>query len=80
MRLTEVDGKPDHLLRVGRVSGSSDVDLLLALVANAEPDDEVGESNGVHLCVAGDVSSSLDGKLLDFQQSSGGRGLVMRSS
>ncbi len=72
------DGRHDHLLRIVRSSSGDRDRIRLAFVPAAQPSDQIGQSHGVALCVASDVSSSLDDMLLDVQDTTGGRGLVFR--
>jgi Fe-S cluster assembly iron-binding protein IscA len=78
--LGQADGMRDCLLRVAPGIGNDDTDVELSLVARAEPGDQIGESNGVIVCVAGVLSASLDATFLDIQRTRTGRGLVLRTS
>jgi Fe-S cluster assembly iron-binding protein IscA len=80
--LRTTHGGGDELLRVSsRGAGpSQDLDLMLAFVSTAGHDDQVGDSEGISVCVASDVADALDDKVLDVSERPEGRGLVIRAA
>ena len=68
-------------LRIERGSGDHDSSALrLAFVDVVPAGDEVGESEGIPLCVAAPLADELDDKVLDVQQTTGGIGLIVRAA
>jgi Fe-S cluster assembly iron-binding protein IscA len=78
--LREQNGKEDHLLRIASGTGADSENLRVALVPSAEPGDDVGESQGVAVCVASELSADLDDKLLDVTDTGSQRSLVLRKA
>ena len=76
----DTDFGADALLRVAPGSTTDRANLRLAFVPAASVGDEVGESEGVSICVAPQLANELTDKLLDVAETPGGRGLVLRSA
>jgi Fe-S cluster assembly iron-binding protein IscA len=78
----EERGISDHaILRIDRGSGNHDTTAFrLGFVDEVPAGDQVGESAGVSVCIAGPLAEELDDKVLDVQQTGGEAGLVLRAA
>jgi Fe-S cluster assembly iron-binding protein IscA len=73
-------GAGDALLRVSSRGASDGSDLTLGFVPAADVGDQVGESEGVPMCVASDLADELDDKVLDVTDAPDGKALIVRAA
>jgi len=69
------------ILRIDRGSGNHDTTAFRLGFVDEVPDgDQVQESAGVSVCVAGPLAEELDDKFLDVQRTGREAGLVLRAA
>jgi Fe-S cluster assembly iron-binding protein IscA len=79
----EVRGTDDGgevLVRVAPATRGEPANLSLALVNEAQPGDEVGQSNGIGVCVAPELGRELEDKVLDVRATGSSRDFILRSA
>jgi Fe-S cluster assembly iron-binding protein IscA len=62
------------------VTRSANAGVKLSFVSAADVGDQVGESEGVLMCVAAELANALDGKVLDVSDDRQGRALTLRAA
>ena len=70
----------DALLRVSRRGDFDAAELVLGFVPAAEVGDQVGESEGVPMCIASGLADALTDKVLDVTDEPNGRSLILRAA
>jgi Fe-S cluster assembly iron-binding protein IscA len=70
----------DALLRISPRSNFDGAGLVLGFVPAPETDDQVGESEGVPMCIASDLADALADKVLDVTEEPNGRSLILRAA
>ena len=73
-------GAGTALLRVSSRGASDGAGLMLGFVPAADVGDQVGESEGVPMCVASELAGALEDKVLDVSDAAEGKSLVLRAA
>jgi hypothetical protein len=72
---------PDaRLLRIARPDGSREAGVRISFVAHAREGDQQGESQGIVMCVGGEVADQLAEMVVDVRQGADSAELYIRAA
>ena len=64
-RAVDHGGDAGSFVRISRHDGSREAGVRLSFVRLARDDDQLGESQGIAMCIGNEVAGQLDGLVLD---------------